>query len=83
MPPKRDNDLIKFGQLCTNAFQVLKKHFLFTFKYKTPHRYIERVAAFVEAQAFLPGCGDRRDSRGLPGRSGDASGYIANIGAKA
>ena len=52
-------DLTKLSQLCANAFQIPEKHFLFTFKCKTPHRNIDRVPASVEAhQAFLPSRGD-------------------------
>src|SRR6516165_6934667 len=52
-------DLTKLSQLCANAFQTPEEHFLFTFKCKTPHRNIDRVAAGVEAhQAFLLSRGD-------------------------
>src|SRR5215472_16487228 len=54
-----DTELTKLSQLCANAFQILEEHLLFTFKYKTPHRNIDRVAAGVEAhQAFLLSRGD-------------------------
>ena len=48
-------ELNKLSQLCADAFQIPEEHLLFTFKCKTPHGNIDRVAASVEAhQAFLP-----------------------------
>lgn len=37
--------LTKLGELAANAFQILEKHFRFAFKYETPHRNIDRIAA--------------------------------------
>jgi len=46
--PKSLTALNKLGQPCANAFQAFDKHSLFTFKYETLHRNIDRVAAGVE-----------------------------------